>query len=134
MSGEETFKVKAHKIKIQEFHLRGRAARCKSGESIDLVATGDGMQHVYLGVTGAMLRVAAGAEGGGSYETGHLGNTDDSTAVLEIKCGKPGTFRVTRQWFGDRRLSITHKIAAGAMVRGTATLTVTVEPAFARKR
>lgn len=119
--GQETFRVKAFKTQITSLLLRGRApARCRVGEIVTLEARGT-VANLVKGVGGAMLDVADGR-----YSLLEKQSSSTSTlANFSLRCTATGQFVVKRTWFKDARVS---GAVGDAMVRGAATLTVTVDP------
>ena len=124
VSGEETFKVKAFKSKITSINILGKTSpNCKVGETVNLAVTGVGMNTLKAGIGGTML----------DYIDAHYdlrekftSNTLNTQANFKLKCTSEGTFIVKPTWFKDSRVT---KNAGEAMVRGSSTLTVRVNPA-----
>jgi hypothetical protein len=132
LSGEETFRIKAHKINITRMAImeRGTAPTCQPGETISLRIDGVGMDHMALGPIARMTEIAGAAEGGSVFDVGTYSGSTTSARVL-ITCKKSGTFTILRDWFWDPRLSqLTN--SPMKMVRGSAptriTVTVTAPP------
>lgn len=122
VSGEETFRVRAFRNVITSLVIRGRApARCTVGEEVTMEVRGS-VENVIKGVGGAMLDVADNR-----YRLlEKLSSSTGAQANFSLRCTETGQFTVSRTWFKDARLT---GAVGDAMVRGVATLTVTVDPA-----
>ena len=124
VSGEETFKVKAFKSQITGINILGKTSpNCKVGETVNLAVTGVGMNTLTSGINGKMLDVVDGHYDLREKFTSSRPNTQ---ANFKLKCTAEGTFIVRPAWFKDSRAT---KNAGEAMVRGSSTLTVRVNPA-----
>jgi hypothetical protein len=123
VSGEETFKIKAFKTRVNALEIRDKPTpTCQVGKNVVLTVSGEGMANLVIGAAGAMLDAADGR-----YDlTGKLPQSTTHAARFGLKCTAEGQFTVDRQWFKDSRVS---SPAGEAMVRGSATLRVTVTPA-----
>lgn len=121
VSGEETFRVKAFKSRIDKMEIIGQATNpaCVTGQTVTLVIEGFGMDHLALSATAAMMEVADDAEGDhydrGSYFAG------TARATVTIRCKTPGIISISRQWFWDTRLiDQPNPNLATKLVRGSA--------------
>lgn len=118
--GEETFKVKAFRTKVTSFEIEGHGSSCTEGQLVVLVARGE-VENLTVGASGAMLDAA-----NPRYDVAEkLSVSTPSAAKFALTCTDAGTFTVNRQWFKDARVS---GVAGETMTRGSATLTVTVNP------
>jgi hypothetical protein len=120
--GEETFRVRAFKTRVDSMFLFGAKGvpSCKAGETVMLVVRGEGMDHLAFGTAGAMLDVADNR----FRLQGSTGTPTSGLAQFVVQCTAVGQFTARDDWFRDSRLS---GPSADAMVRGAASLTVTVE-------
>lgn len=118
--GEETFKIKSYRTTITGY-ADGSSRSCYVGETFTLKVIGS-VTHLVIGPAGAMLDVADGR-----YDLGgKLATSTANSARFPLKCTAVGNFSVDRSWFRDFRLT---GPPGPAIVRGSATFTVTVNPA-----
>jgi hypothetical protein len=121
--GEETFKVKAFKIKVTRFALEGGATTCPRTRDATLVVSGTNMNNLVISVAGAMLDVIEE-----HVDIKEKLSSSDTEARFKLTCTAEGTFSVRRFWFADGRVP-DHPEAKQAMVRGFDTpFVVTVTP------
>ena len=125
--GEETFKIKAFKTRVTTlgfgtgFEVGGNPT-CEVGQTISIIAQGGGMDYLVIGAAGAILDVADDR-----FDFLNKASTNIANATRFVfKCTAEGSFTVDRTWFKDSRLT---NLAGDAMVRGSATLRVTVKRA-----
>jgi hypothetical protein len=123
--GEETFTIKAFKTSVTTLRLGvageiGGNPTCEVGDTISIIAQGLGGDNLVIGAAGTMLDVS-----NNRYDfLNRTPTTFDNVTRFVYKCTAEGSFTVDRTWFKDSRLS---SPAGDAMVRGSATLTVTVK-------
>lgn len=122
VSGAETFRVRAFKNQITSIVVRGRVpARCTVGETVTLEVRGT-VRNVVKGVGGTMLDVADSR-----YSLlEKLSSSTDTQANFSLRCTATGQFTISRTSFKDSRVT---GAVADAMVRGSGSVTVTVDPA-----
>ncbi len=129
VSGQETFKIRAHKINITKFDILQSVgdqsrATCHVGETITLRIDGVGLDHMALGPRARMMEIAGDAEGGSRFDIGDY-QAVSTTARVPIKCKAAGLFTISRDMFWDPRLSNLNS-SPEKMVRGSANTKIRV--------
>ncbi|MEO8035287.1 MAG: hypothetical protein ABI837_12705, partial [Acidobacteriota bacterium] len=118
VAGQETFRIKAFKTNINDYHLDQAAfSSCFLNQTVVLRVSGD-VGHLAMSTGGAMLDVADN-----HYDIDSQGPGTEHTAKFMLKCTALGEFVVKPSWFRDSRLS---SPLGDKMVRGTKTFTITV--------